>query len=133
MRVLVCGGRDYGEMPHACPMEQLTVYRARSSRERFLLRETLDHLLQERQISAVISGGAKGADRHANEWACGKGVTSIQFKADWQLGAKAGPLRNQRMIDEGKPDLVIAFPGGKGTADMVRRAKAAGITVKEIS
>ena len=37
------------------------------------------------------------------------------------------------MLDEGKPDLVIAFPGGKGTADMARRAREAGIEVIEVS
>jgi hypothetical protein len=36
------------------------------------------------------------------------------------------------MIDQGRPDLVVAFPGGRGTADMVRRARAAGISVIEI-
>lgn len=45
-------------------------------------------------------------------------------------GKAAGPIRNQRMLDEGKPDLVVAFPGGRGTADMVRRAKAAGVPVR---
>lgn len=46
--------------------------------------------------------------------------------------AKAGPDRNQRMIDEGRPDLVVAFPGGRGTADMIRRATEAGIEVFRI-
>jgi hypothetical protein len=36
------------------------------------------------------------------------------------------------MLLEGKPDLVVAFPGGKGTADMVRRARKANVPVKEI-
>ena len=45
----------------------------------------------------------------------------------------AGFVRNQRMIDEGKPDLCVAFPGGDGTADMVKRARAAGIEVLEIN
>jgi hypothetical protein len=38
-----------------------------------------------------------------------------------------------QMLDEGKPDLVIAFPGGGGTADMMRRARAAGVEVLEVS
>jgi hypothetical protein len=38
-------------------------------------------------------------------------------------------MRNQAMLDYGKPDLVVAFPGGKGTADMVRRARVAGVKV----
>jgi ABC-type branched-subunit amino acid transport system substrate-binding protein len=36
------------------------------------------------------------------------------------------------MIREGKPDAVVAFPGGRGTADMVRQARAAGIEVREV-
>lgn len=47
-------------------------------------------------------------------------------------GKAAGPIRNQHMIDTAKPDLVVSFPGGAGTADMVRRAKAAGVRVIEV-
>jgi acyl-CoA synthetase (NDP forming) len=58
-------------------------------------------------------------------------VTS--FPANWKKhGKSAGPIRNQLMLDVGKPDLVIAFPGGSGTADMIRRARKAGVPVKEI-
>ena len=50
--------------------------------------------------------------------------------AEWhRLGRKAGPIRNQRMLDEGKPDLVVAFPGGTGTAGMVALACKAGVRV----
>lgn len=47
-------------------------------------------------------------------------------------GKAAGPIRNQRMLDDGKPDRVLAFPGGRGTANMVKLAKAAGVPVHEI-
>jgi hypothetical protein len=36
------------------------------------------------------------------------------------------------MLDEGQPDLVIAFPGGAGTANMIQQSKARGIPVREI-
>ncbi len=56
------------------------------------------------------------------------------YEADWhEHGRAAGPIRNARMIAEGRPDLVIAFPGGRGTADMVSRARKAGIEVREVS
>jgi hypothetical protein len=62
----------------------------------------------------------------AEWWAEGIGVRCDVYEADWiSLGRKAGPIRNQRMLEEGKPDLVMAFPGGRGTADMVRRGKEA--------
>jgi len=84
--------------------------------------------------SVVIHGGAKGADYIAHEMAikCGLGV-EVYF-ADWKKDGKAaGPIRNQRMIDEGKPDIVYAFfnnrKESRGTEDMIRRAEQAGIPV----
>ena len=50
-----------------------------------------------------------------------------------RIGKKAGPLRNQRMLDEGKPDLVVAFPGGGGTKDTVRRAVQAGVIIHDVN
>ena len=55
-------------------------------------------------------------------------------QGEWdELGKKAGPLRNQRMLDEGKPNLVVAFPGGGGTKDMVRRAVKARVPIHEVN
>lgn len=110
MRVLVCGGRDYRS------------------------RGTVFHTLTELHPSVVIHGGCPtGADAFAQEWA--SPVVPIEmYAAEWDKhGKAAGPIRNQRMIDEGKPDLVVAFPGGRGTADMVRRARKAGIPVREVT
>lgn len=115
MRVLVCGGRDWSDWA------------------------TLDHALEalhsEAPILCIIEGGASGADSLANEWASAYDIPEhLMFAADWRThGKRAGPIRNQRMIDEGKPDLVVAFPGGRGTSDMVRRAKAAGVRVIEVA
>jgi hypothetical protein len=53
-------------------------------------------------------------------------------KAKWHVhGRAAGPIRNGVMIDM-RPDIVIAFPGGDGTADMVAQATEAGIRVIRI-
>lgn len=112
MRVLVCGGRDYSD--------------------KMALWYILDSLGPP-EVSVIISGMARGADAFAAEWAARFGFPLLKFPANWDRDGKAaGPIRNQQMIDEGRPDMVIAFPGGRGTADMVRRAKAAGIPVKEI-
>jgi len=111
MRVLVCGGRDYGDEP--------AVFGA------------LDALRQRHGRLTIIQGGAPGADALARKWASIQtSVHLINEPADWKThGRAAGPIRNQRMLDEHKPDLVLAFPGGRGTSDMVRRAKAAGVEV----
>lgn len=106
MRVLVCGGRDFDD--------RVAVFCA----------------LNKLQPSVVIQGGARGADRLAVEWAYLRGARCETFNANWVKNGKfAGPIRNQQMLDEGRPDLVLAFPGGRGTADMVRRARKAGIAI----
>lgn len=114
MRVLVCGGRDYTD--------------------HIRVTTVLSKLHSEAGIDGVIEGGARGADRLAREWADRWHVPVETYEADWEnQGSFAGPARNRRMLDEGKPDLVIAFPGGRGTADMVRKARKAGVEVVEIS
>ena len=61
------------------------------------------------------------------EW---QGIPVKTFEADWDRhGKAAGPIRNKQMLDEGKPDLVVAFEGGKGTANMIAQAEAAGVRV----
>ncbi len=113
-RVLVCGGREYDD------------------RDRIW--NTLTALDAECRIDVVIHGAASGADTEGMLWAQAMpGRKHAPFAAVWPAhGRAAGPIRNQRMLDEGKPDLVVAFPGGRGTADMVRRARAAGVPVKVI-
>ena len=113
MRVLVCGGRNY-----------------RNTAECYKL---LDCLRANTGFDCLIEGDARGADRIAGYWARKRRLDNLKFPADWAAhGKAAGPIRNQRMIDEGKPDLVVAFPGGCGTADMVSRAKGAGIKVIKV-
>lgn len=75
----------------------------------------------------IIEGGAKGADSIAHDLALRQQITLETYAADWgKQGAKAGPLRNARMIDEGKPDFVLAFTPdirtSRGTRDCVLRA-----------
>jgi hypothetical protein len=112
-RALVCGGRNFGDT--------------------LLLQETLTKLHQDRGLTRIIHGCAGGADSLAAAWACLWRIPQSGFHADWEgLGKKAGPIRNQRMIDDGRPHLVIAFPGGNGTADMVFKARRAGIEVIEV-
>ena len=113
LRVLVCGGRTF--------------------RDRAMVFAALDCLHGNTPIGLVIEGGAAGADAFAYAWAKARGVQVATYIADWEkLGKAAGPVRNKRMIDHGKPDLCVEFPGGRGTADMVRRCEAAGVEVRKI-
>ena len=130
MRVIVCGGRTYSAMPDFVPLEHVAEERARVDRELRQLAETLDSL----GITELAEGGAKGADLSALAWAELRGVPVQQFRAQWAAeGKAAGPRRNTRMLTAFKPDAVVAFPGGRGTADMVAKAKAAGVRVIEVA
>lgn len=113
-RLLVCGDREWTD--------------------RDLIHDTLDNLSPR----VVIHGGCQGADKLACEWAdkwegreC---PLSVAYPANWEkYGKAAGPIRNQQMIDEGKPDAVVAFHDNLsksvGTRDMIVRAQKAGLPV----
>lgn len=119
MRVLICGSRGWHDPDpiHA------------------LLAELMGTCIKLGEELIVIHGDAPGADRLAGEIA--KQYTSedniIAEPADWiRLGRAAGPIRNQKMIDDHKPDRVYAFRStGKsnGTDDMVKRSEAADLPV----
>jgi hypothetical protein len=135
MKVLVCGGRDFAKLPSLFPPgPERILAQERFERDKALLWRELDVLDGDAgRVSEVMHGGATGADALAHAWALEREVRVTTFNADWKhQGKAAGPLRNQRMLDEGRPDLALATPGGKGTADMVRRARAAGVEVREI-
>jgi hypothetical protein len=94
--------------------------------------------LKLRNITVIISGRARGADTLAEECGSLLGIALMLFPANWDYYHKAaGPIRNQWMLNFGKPDEVWAFHSNigasKGTADMVRRAKKANIRVRVFS
>ena len=116
MKILVTGGRAYNNQ--RAVFEYLT---------------RLDGELPG-GIDLVIQGGAEGADKHARLWACANQRPCATFHAHWHtLGKAAGPLRNEWMLEFARPDIVIAFPGGKGTSNMVTLARRAGINVRTIT
>jgi len=112
VRVIVCGGRDYKDQDH--------------------LEHVLD-IIDDWFLGNInmATGSALGADELARYWYNKRQNSEpIMYPADWDAhGKSAGPIRNQHMLDDFDPDLVVAFPGGKGTDDMVAKAKAAGVTV----
>lgn len=124
MRVLVCGSRDWrDDMAVYTVLEGLRRHAAYAGSRPFV----------------VIEGSAQGADRAASNWARERArfVRHERYKADWNRhGKAAGPIRNQQMLDEGKPDVVWAFksrPVSAGTDDMIRRAHKAGLPVYVVS
>lgn len=115
MKVLVCGGRDYADYDKVS--------------------DVLDTLDEDTQgnVTTIIHGDSRGADSLAGEWARRAGAQEVKCPANWVIWDRAaGPIRNQAMLELG-PDLVVAFPGGAGTRDMVRKARAASVDVLEIT
>lgn len=106
MRVLICGATyflDYERM-----------------------HDELMRIFAEKELNdvTIISGMAKGADTLAVKFAEQYNMPCLKFPADWaRYGKGAGPVRNQQMLDEGKPNLIIAFPmqSSRGTRDMINR------------
>jgi hypothetical protein len=112
----VCGGRDFND-------------------HRYLY-EVLDRLTAQAEAAGLtpffINGGASGADGLSILYATARGYEYEVFHADWEkFGKAAGPMRNMEMLQKGKPDVVVAFEGGRGTANMVKLAKEAGVKVFE--
>ena len=107
MKILVCGGRNYSNY------------------------EKLARVLSDFSPTAVVHGAASGADALAGLWCERNSIEQHKHPALWQKhGRAAGPIRNSEMLKL-HPDiqLVVAFPGGTGTADMVRKSSKAGIPV----
>lgn len=129
MRVVVTGGRDYRDSARVAAV--------------------LQAVHAKHGVTAVIQGGADGADRLCAEWAWDHGIPVATMNAAWEdierpgaviktrrdgtkYDALAGFHRNERMMTEGRPDCCIAFPGGNGTAHMLGLMKKSGLPLWEI-
>lgn len=116
MKVLVCGDRNWTGVA--------------------TMRTRLDALSMVCGPITLLHGGCRGADQMAGGVGFKIGWNIHVYPAQWdKYGRAAGPIRNQTMLSE-KPDLVLAFhndiDNSKGTKDMVRRAREAGITTEVI-
>lgn len=104
--VLVCGGRGYHDQAR------------------------VNEVLGSWRIGKIVEGDAPGADHCASWYAREKGISLATYAADWKsLGRAAGPVRNRTMLLKERPTLVVAFPGGNGTRDMVNQSIKAGVPV----
>ncbi len=111
MRVLICGDRNWANV------------------------KVIRNVIKKLKPTVIIEGGAKGADRIAWDVAEELDIKALEFKADWlKEGRAAGPIRNKKMLVEGKPDLVVAFhndiDASKGTKNMLKQAQKAGIATR---
>lgn len=120
MIILVCGGRDFSNRTGAY--------------------KVLDLVHKNMDVSLVIHGDAHGADRIERDWALLNSIEHRPYPADWdKFGKSAGFRRNQIMAydlkihkDGGEEVLVVAFPGGKGTAHMVNIARSLDLPIMSL-
>jgi len=128
-RLLVCGSRDW--------------------QDKKIISEALDAALAEHPDLVLIEGEAPGADRIAAQWAEENGLATagrlLRYKAHWRhskdcprdctevQGLGAGPIRNRRMLREGKPTAIYAFHPklmqSAGTLNMCYQAAAEAVPV----
>ena len=114
MRVLICGDRNWNDIDR--------------------VREVVKEMHGKSFIDVVIEGEAPGADTHGAIIANELGIPVEKYPADWKkYGRAAGPIRNKKMLDDGKSDIVLAFHNhllhSKGTKNMCTIAKKAGVRV----
>ena len=118
-RVLVCGGRDYGKRWD----EHLSEVVVDTQAVHKLHSVLGDIKVPENCSLVIVHGAARGADSLAANWAHSKRIKDMPFPADWS-GRSGGIDRNIQMLEDAEPDLVVAFPGGRGTAHMVSLARS---------
>lgn len=115
MRLLVTGGREYDDA--------------------WRVRKVLQGLDIAFGIEVLIHGGARGADSLADDWWFENEprVKRIVERPDYdRYPPRLAPLRRNDKLFTHSPDLVVAFPGGGGTAYTVRKAKSLHVPVIEV-
>lgn len=111
---VLTGGRDYGDRAKVLFVVELLAWA---------------------MVRVRVGDCSTGLDRFVRE--SGSPFVGRAWVADWDThGRAAGPLRNRAMLvgerdgyNEGRADIVVAFLGGRGTADCVRQARQLGIPV----
>jgi len=110
--IIVTGGRDYTDKDHVW--------------------QVLDSV---RPGNVIVGDCPSGVDAFVRGWLMRtpKLTGFVVYEAHWETeGKAAGPLRNQRMVDDHPEALLIAFPGGRGTAHCTDAARKAGLVVLEV-
>lgn len=87
-----------------------------------------------KEVTEIVSGGAKGIDTDAREYALSHGIKLTEFLPEYKKYGKAAPLKRNLSIIE-YSDLVIAFWDGKsrGTKFVIDNCKRIGVKVLVIT
>lgn len=152
MRLLVCGDRKIGKTDPATPIHLAHYATKIASRQRQMVFDYLTRLDQIRPVSLIIAGEEGGAERLGVHWArlnkipC-VSVRRVKFEptklektialflgnADSLKHRKESMLeRNQRMLSEHTPDVVLALGTGSSTTALVEDARTRGVEIIEV-
>lgn len=129
MRLLVCGGRGYDDVPRLW-----SILDGINKRRIDLWGNGVRCLIDGGQEKKLDDERIVGAAYWAHQWALARGTPTERYFADWDgQGKSAGPIRNKRMMFEGKPTHGLVMPGGRGTAHMLSIMQSEAIPVMVIT
>jgi len=103
MRLLICGGRHFDDT--MLVESELSCFHARTP------------------VSVLVHGGLPGLGVPAEAWARRNGVRLIRYPANFSLGKRGDFERDDFMLEDSRPDALLAFPGGSRTARLLDRAQ----------
>lgn len=107
MRLLICGGRHFDDS--------------------MMVESELSHFHAQTPVSVLIHGGLPGLGVPAEAWARRNGVRLIRYPANFSLGKRGDFERDDFMLEDSRPEALLAFPGGGRTAKLLGRAQEVGI------
>lgn len=130
-RIIVCGGRNYSDFDRVNRVLDGLLYK--QPIQRVFFPYELQPPTFAWDFRTLVHGKASGADSLAASWADFRGVSSETHPAQWdRWGNSAGPRRNEEMARTGA-DLLVAFPGGTGTDNMITNARFFRIPVMKVA
>lgn len=150
VKLLVCGSRKIGKTSSTTPIHLARKDTEYASRQRTYVYDYLSRLHDSYLITQIIGGDEGGAERLGLHWARMNNVPGLAIKRlklqptksekfiALLTGRSPSPRRetmldrNQRMLAETQPDLVVAFGNSVTTGQLIQNARDLGIDVLEV-
>jgi YspA, cpYpsA-related SLOG family len=109
MRLIICGGRHFRDMA--------------------LVERELTRINAARPIDVLVHGGSAGIGMPVEAWGQEHDVHIVRYPPCRTPGRNSDARRDMFMLSDGRPDAMLAFPGGRRTKALVQMAEAQGIPV----
>ncbi len=113
-------------------MSKVVVSGSRDWEDEQRVRDELDFYINKEK-DEILVGDQRGVDRMTKNWAYENGIKYHTYEAEWnKYGKKAGPIRNQRMVNDGDKLIAFSLIHSKGTKDTIKKAENKGMLVTSI-